>query len=111
MYSAPRVIATMRTVVKTEARIIFMELSLGRPDAAWKRIAQPERKQYAQVGQLARKQPTQALRNSAQTGPIVGHENGIGGIGSVVLDTGGLGPHEAVPAKLGLWARGGPLGL
>jgi hypothetical protein len=34
MNIAPRVIATMRMVVKAEARIIFMELRLGRPEAA-----------------------------------------------------------------------------
>jgi hypothetical protein len=34
MNMAPRVIATMRMVVRTEARIIFMGLSPGRPEAA-----------------------------------------------------------------------------
>jgi hypothetical protein len=62
---APRVIATMRMVVKTEARIIFMELSLGRPGAAWRRIAQPEKKQNAEDGQLTGEQSSQALRDSA----------------------------------------------
>src|SRR5438309_10151485 len=59
---APRVNATMRTVVTTEARIIFIELKLGRSEAPWRRIAQPEGKQNAEDGQLAEGQSAQALR-------------------------------------------------
>src|SRR6202140_4180123 len=90
---APRVIATMRMVVRTEARIIFMGLRLGRPEAAWRRIAQPEGKQNAEDGRPAGEQ-------SAQAGPIVGHEDGIAGIGGVVLDAGRLARNEPFQANL-----------
>jgi hypothetical protein len=53
MNMAPRVIATMRMVVNTEARIIFMGLELGCPDSARKRIAQPGAKQNAEDSELA----------------------------------------------------------
>src|SRR5439155_26260164 len=61
---AQRVNATMRTVTK-EARIIFMRLDLGRHEAAWRRIAQPERKLHAEDDPLVEKQSWRALRDSA----------------------------------------------
>jgi len=45
---APRVNTTMRIVVRTDARIIFIGLESGRPEAAWRRITQPEEKQNAE---------------------------------------------------------------
>src|SRR5260370_27267536 len=67
MNMAPRVIATMRMEVRTEARIIFMGLELGRPEPAWRRIAQSAGKQKAQSAPLSGEQAKQALLNSAET--------------------------------------------
>src|SRR6266568_6917850 len=97
---APRVIATIRTVVKTEARIIFMRRDSGRPEAAWRSIAQPERKQNAEGGELAEDQIAHALPGSAQTRPIVGDEDGIAGIRGVVLDARGLAGDKTLQANL-----------
>src|SRR5438552_18782501 len=83
---AQRVNATMRTVVTTEARIIFMRLDLGRHEAAWGRIAQPERKLHAEDDPLVEKQSWRALQDSALTRRIVRDKDGITGISCVIFD-------------------------
>ena len=57
------------------------------------------RKDAAESLRRDRSRPT-ALHVLSQTGPIVSNEDGIAGIGRIVLDTGGLAGNELVKADL-----------
>src|SRR5579859_6295743 len=97
MNIAPRVIATTRTVVKTEARTIFIRVA-RRIEAAGRRIAQPGGNQNAAYG------PETELRPSAQPGPVISNQNRIAGICGIVLHTGGLASDEPLEPDLPLEA-------
>src|SRR5437764_12671624 len=58
------------------------------------------KKDSATGGKAERIRPSGGEGRSAQTGPVVGDENGIAGIGSIVLDAGRLGRHEPFQANL-----------
>src|SRR5216110_4042298 len=58
------------------------------------------KKDSATGGKAERIRPSGGEGRSAQTGPVVGDENGIAGIGSIVLDAGGLARHEPFQANL-----------
>src|SRR5487761_277453 len=100
MNIAPRVIATMRAVVRTEAMIIFMGLASGREDAE-RRIAQTGANQNAvQEARPERRSSVRALRGSAQAGPIVGDQDRIARIRRIVFHAGGLASDEAFKTDL-----------
>src|SRR5580698_5844275 len=118
MNIAPRVIATISRVVRMEARIIFMGWP-RRIEAAERRITQLRVNQNAQAAgkrQLqtpavtprgrpqAIRSSAPALRNSAQTGPIVRNENRITRIRGIVFHTGRLARNEPLEADLALKA-------
>src|SRR5215467_8656539 len=71
---APSVIATIKTVVTIEAKIVFIRPPL-RPTLC-------REVRIAQEGSV--------VSFSAQTGPVVGNKDGINGIGGIVLDARGL---------------------
>src|SRR5882724_6739195 len=110
MNMAPRVIATMRTVVRMEAMIIFMRVGCGRPSAARRRIAQEGGNQNVEGLQLLSaasaivQSLAQAAPNSAQARPVIGDDDGIAGIGGVVLDAGGLACNKPLEANLSFQA-------
>src|SRR4030081_1469987 len=106
MNIAPRVIATMRTVVRMEAMIIFMGVGRGRFSAARSKDSAISGK--SERGRLAMPATTSAIvrsiaqapRNSAQAGPVISDDDGIAGIGGVVLHAGGLPGNEPLKSNL-----------
>src|ERR1700730_782424 len=100
MNIAPSVIATMSTVVSTDARTIFMRLKrLGK--AAGRRIAQlNENQNAARSVEQGFRGAAQTVRSSAQAGPIVGDEDGIARIRRIVLHAGGLARDEPLETDL-----------
>ena len=99
MNIAARVIATMSMVVKAEAKIIFMGLN-ETPSAQESQHNATEVKSI--TPRLVAKDAQRASKgaNSPQTGPIVGHENRIAGIGRIVFHARGLSGNEAFKADL-----------
>src|SRR5258708_31352469 len=91
MNMAARVIATMRMVVKAEARIIFMGPGWRLFDAAEERIAQSDKNQNVQsANRVKNGDSTQTVRSSPQAKPIVGDKDGVAVIGRIVFDAGGV---------------------
>src|ERR1700680_1103262 len=100
MNIAPRVIATMSTVVRTEARTIFIRLT-QHSEAAGRRIAQLNENQNAGMGVKQEfRGAVQTVRSSAQARPIVGDEDRIARIRGIVLDAGGLAGDETFETEL-----------
>src|SRR5258708_6187614 len=105
MNMAARVIATMRMVVKAEARIIFMGPGWRLFDAAEERIAQSDKNQNVHsANRVKNGDSAQTVRSSPQAGPIVGDKDGVAGIGRIVFDAGGLAGREAVKTNLAFQA-------
>src|SRR5258708_37874761 len=91
MNMAARVIATMRMVVKAEARIIFMGPGRRLFDAAEERIAQSDKNQNVQsANRVKNGDSPQTVRRAPQAGPILGDKDGDAGIGSSLFDACGL---------------------
>src|SRR5580658_4714454 len=114
MNIAPRVMATMRTVVRIEARIIFIGLA-RRIEAAEGRIAQLRVNQNAKAAWESELQTSamtlrglpqatarsaEALRNSAQTRPIVRNEYRIARIRGIVFHAGRLARNKPLETDL-----------